>query len=102
MKDHPILILYSLGIIVSIGLFNVTGVAITKYASAAQRATVDTCRTLCIWAYAILIGQEHFDRFEFIGFLILVAGTLVYNEIVVIPIEAFRRNTRERLEQMEK
>jgi len=37
--------------IVSIANFNVFGVALTKYASAAQRATVDTTRTVVIWAF---------------------------------------------------
>lgn len=43
----------SLGIILSISSFNATGVSITKYASAAQRSTVDTCRTLFIWVISL-------------------------------------------------
>jgi hypothetical protein len=93
-KEHPILIGQSLGIIVSIGCFNATGVAITKYASAAQRSTVDTCRTLIIWFVSIFIGWEKFYWQELIGFLLLVGGTLVYNEIYVMPCEILNKNTK--------
>ena len=56
--DHPILIFQSLGIVCSIAMFNATGVATTKYASAPQRSTVDTSRTVIIWAVSVLTNQE--------------------------------------------
>lgn len=49
LANHWQLMVMSIGIILTISLFNWTGQAITKYASAAQRSTVDTCRTLFIW-----------------------------------------------------
>lgn len=55
MGDYPVLIAQSIGIIFSISCFNATGVAITKYASAAQRSTVDTCRTLLIWLISLML-----------------------------------------------
>jgi hypothetical protein len=96
-KEYPILIGQSLGIIVSIGCFNATGVAITKYASAAQRSTVDTSRTLIIWVVSIMIGWENFYWQELIGFLLLVMGTLVYNEIYILPCEILNKNTKKNL-----
>lgn len=86
--------MYSLFIIVSIACFNATGVAITKYATAAQRSTVDTSRTLLIWIFSLILGWESFLALELIGFILLVVGTLVYNEIVIIPIGFMSRNTR--------
>lgn len=94
MKDHPELIAMSIGIIFSIGCFNATGVTITKYASAAQRSTVDTCRTLCIWVISLIIGWEKFYWQELIGFFLLVCGTLVYNEIIMLPCELMNKNTK--------
>lgn len=88
------MIAMSLGIIVSIGCFNATGVAVTKYASAAQRSTVDTCRTLLIWVISLMLGWENFYWQELIGFILLVGGTLVYNEIVVLPCEILNKNTK--------
>jgi len=71
---------------------------ITKYASAAQRSTVDTCRTLVIWCVFLAAGKEHFLFGELIGFFVLVLGTLVYNEIIEIPIDFMSKNTKRNLE----
>ena len=94
MGEHPELIAQSLGIIVSIACFNACGVMVTKYASAAQRSTIDTCRTLLIWFVQIGRGKEDFLWAELGGFFLLVGGTLVYNEIVVLPIAFFSKNTK--------
>jgi hypothetical protein len=58
MKTYPIIIIYSFGIICSISMFNATGVSITKYAAASQRATIDTSRTLFIWIFSLLFLDE--------------------------------------------
>jgi len=87
--EHPVLIAQSIGIIISIACFNATGVAITKYASAAQRSTVDTCRTFLIWLISMIIGWEVFHALELVGFFMLVFGTIIYNEIYVLPIPLF-------------
>ena len=91
------LIVQSVGIVISIACFNATGVTITKYASASQRSTIDTSRTVLIWAIALMQHQEVFIWGEFIGFIFLVFGTLVYNEILVLPCNLFKRNTRKQL-----
>jgi hypothetical protein len=83
-------------------MFNSFGVMITKQASAAQRATIDSCRTLTIWIVFIILGKEKFSYGELVGFVLLVAGTLVYNEILEVPIDAFRRNTKRAIELREK
>ena len=75
---------------------------ITKYASAAQRSTVDTCRTLVIWCVFLAMGSEKFMVGELFGFFLLVLGTLVYNEIIEVPITAFNRNTKRNIELREK
>jgi hypothetical protein len=98
MGENPILIAQSIGIIISISCFNATGVAITKYASAAQRSTVDTCRTLLIWLISLALKSEKFDvPYSFgqlAGFVALVCGTLIYNEIWVLPCESLNKNTK--------
>lgn len=58
LGEFPALLLMSFGIVVSIAAFNATGVSITKYASAAQRSTIDTSRTLLIWIVSIALGNE--------------------------------------------
>lgn len=87
--------------IITIAGFNITGVMITKYASAAQRSTVDTCRTLVIWCLFLLMGKEKFLVGELFGFGLLVLGTLVYNEIIEIPLNFMKRNTKAAIDKRE-
>src|SRR6056300_900798 len=72
--DNPALIIESLGIMVSIACFNCFGIATTKYASAAQRSTIDTSRTLLIWICSCAFLGETFHWQSIPGFLMLVFG----------------------------
>lgn len=49
MANNPTLIWQTVISVCSIALFNSFGLATTKYASAAQRSTIDTSRTVVIW-----------------------------------------------------
>lgn len=40
------------------------------------------------------MGSEKFILGELFGFALLVAGTLVYNEIIEVPIDFMKRNTK--------
>lgn len=100
-QSNHILMYQSLCNIITIAGFNVTGVMITKYASAAQRSTVDTCRTLVIWCVFLALGKEKFLIGELFGFFLLVLGTLVYNEIIEIPLAFMNRNTKSSLAKRE-
>lgn len=99
MKANPTIIYLSIGMMFSIACFNVCGITTTKVASAAQRATIDTSRTLIIWIMSCLLGLEKFHWQAIFGFLFLVFGTLVYNEILVLPFWGLDHNTKEKLEQ---
>lgn len=100
MGQNPLIAVYGIGVIFSIAFFNAFGVAVTKYASAAQRSTIDTSRTLLIWIIFLIkpgAGHERFIWLELVGFIMLVAGTLIFNEIVVIPILGFNLYTKDAL-----
>ena len=56
--------------------------AVTKSLSGAARATIDACRTLFIWLYALHAGWESFHALEVVGFVVLISGTSLYNEII--------------------
>jgi drug/metabolite transporter (DMT)-like permease len=79
------LALLFLGFMLSISLFNFTGVTTTKKAGALARSTIDTSRTVLIWVFSIFVGWETFVWLQLVGFFFLVLGTLVYNEILKIP-----------------
>ena len=75
--------------VVSIALYNIVGINLTKLVSSTARAVVDTVRTVFIWLFFICFEpvpntRETFRILQFIGFCFLVFGTLVYNEILVI------------------
>ena len=94
---NPLIFGMNFGIICSIGSFNALGVAVTKNASAAQRSTIDTSRTVLIWLFFLIYpgeGHEVFDFLQLGGFIILVFGTLVYNEIIVLRFWGFDYNTK--------
>ena len=89
----------SVFICLSIACFNAFGVAVTKNASAAQRSTIDTSRTVLIWIFFMVVPiyGDYFESFKVLqlfGFLFLVFGTLVFNEILVLPCLKFDRYTR--------
>jgi hypothetical protein len=56
--------------------------AVTKSLSGAARATIDACRTLFIWLYALHAGWERFHLLQVVGFMVLISGTSLYNEIL--------------------
>jgi len=101
MAEKPTIILLSVGVMASIACFNVCGITTTKYASAAQRSTIDTSRTVVIWIASVALGLEEFYWQSIIGFVLLVFGTLLYNEIIVLPVMGFDENTKEALAKRE-
>jgi drug/metabolite transporter (DMT)-like permease len=60
MGDNPWIPTLSCMTIFSIAFFNSFGIAVTKYASAAQRSTIDTSRTFLIWFFSCILGLEKF------------------------------------------
>lgn len=75
-----------LAIAISISLFNFCGLAVTKTISATVRSIIDTCRSIGIWAFSLAFGWEVFNGLQLVGFIILVAGTFLFNDIWHYPI----------------
>ena len=59
-QTHKTLILEACLNMITFAGFNLTGLIVTKNASAAQRSTIDTCRTLIVWLVFLSLGQEKF------------------------------------------
>lgn len=88
--------------IFSIAFFNFSGQVIAQNVSSTARAIVDTLRTIIIWGFFMMPfvedkSRETFHFLQLIGFLILILGSLIYNEILVIPIFGFNRNLKKNL-----
>lgn len=68
--------------VLSIAFFNFFGLSVTKSLSGAARATIDAVRTLFIWLFSIAVGWETFTPLQVLGFIVLISGTSLYNEII--------------------
>jgi hypothetical protein len=107
MGDNLSLLFVYIGYIISIALYNIVGINLTKLVSSTARAVVDTVRTVFIWIFFLVFTpvegtEEKFFPLQLVGFLFLVAGTLVYNEIVPIPYFGLDYYTRDNIAKRDK
>ena len=86
--------------VLSIAFFNFSGLTISKYSSATSRTIVDTLRTVVVWTFFLVMPfvpedtKETFSWLQLLGFIILILGGLIYNEILVIKFWGFADNTK--------
>ena len=92
----------------SIAFFNFSGLTISKYSSATSRTIVDTARTILVWIFFLTMPfvpeetKETFSWLQLLGFVVLVIGGLIYNEILVLPFWGFANNTKEAIKKRKK
>jgi len=86
----------SILIMISIGGFNFFGLSVTRTISATSRSIIDTCRTLFIWIVSLGLGWETFKWLQVVGFVLLVYGTFMFNDLVRPPLRACLPSPRER------
>ena len=72
----------------------------TKYSTATTRAVVDTIRTFIIWFYFLMPFnqgnvREKFNLIQFTGFILLIIGNLIYNEIIGFNLDNNEKNKNE-------
>ena len=84
----------SILIMISIGGFNFFGLSVTKTVSATSRSTIDTCRTLFIWIVSLALHWETFKWLQILGFILLVYGTFLFNDVVGLPFMKCMRRRR--------
>ncbi|XP_063426229.1 solute carrier family 35 member F6-like [Mytilus trossulus] len=94
--SEPRLLVFCLLYLLSIAFYNYFGLAVTKSLTAVHRTLIDACRTILVWVVDLLIFYafdkdfgEPFDKtyglLQVDGFLFLLIGTALYNELVVVP-----------------
>ena len=83
LAHNPLLLTAFCGTAVSIAFFNFAGISVTKEMSATTRMVLDSMRTLIIWMVSIAVGWQHFYALQLLGFVILITGMCIYNDIVV-------------------
>jgi len=82
IKTIPQIWIPAIIMLFSISSFNFFGISVTKTVSATSRSTIDSCRTLFIWAISLYLGWESFSALQVVGFAMLVYGTFVFNGVV--------------------
>ena len=97
MGENPKILIVQLALMCSICCCLCFSMSVIKYASATQRTTVDTTRTLLVWVFflsytGIPNTHEKFDFIQLIGFMILITGSTMFNEILVIPFWGYNKN----------
>jgi drug/metabolite transporter (DMT)-like permease len=91
----------------SIAFFNFSGLTISKNVSSTARTIVDTMRTIVIWVFFLTMPfvpeetKETFSWLQLLGFSILILGSVIYNEILVIPFCGCAENTKEAIKKRE-
>ncbi|XP_041353589.1 solute carrier family 35 member F6-like [Gigantopelta aegis] len=87
------LLIFCLLYLVSIAFYNYFGLSVTKSLTAVHRTLIDACRTILVWA-ADLVTYYAFDKnfgepfdksyglLQVDGFLFLLIGTALYNQLV--------------------
>ncbi|TPX35627.1 hypothetical protein SeMB42_g04099 [Synchytrium endobioticum] len=76
------------------GIFGLLSLAI-MVPIVTSRSTIDTCRTLFIWMISLALGWENFKSLQVAGFLVLLYGTFVFNDVVRPPLALCREGGRE-------
>ncbi|KAK8377350.1 hypothetical protein O3P69_013763 [Scylla paramamosain] len=71
--------------IVSIAFFNFAGISVTKELSATTRMVLDSVRTFVIWVFTLIVQWETFQYLQPIGFIILMLGMMLYNDVIILP-----------------
>ena len=101
------LLFYLLLVIFSIAFFNFSGLAVAKYGSSTLRTIVNIMRTVIIWAFFLIMPfvpeetKEEFSWLQLLGFIIVLLGGAIYNEILVIPFCKFADYTKEGIKKRE-
>ncbi len=84
-QNNTWLVWLSIFLVILVALYNSIGVSLTKYASATLRCISGQLRIVVVWVFFLLTpssAQESFSFVQLFGFIVLVSGTLIYNEII--------------------
>ena len=98
VRENRTIAITSVLIMLSIGGFNFFGLSVTRSLSGTSRSMIDTCRTLFIWLVSLGLGWETFKWLQVVGFVLMVYGTFLFNDLVRPPLKAcIRREKRDAL-----
>jgi Permeases of the drug/metabolite transporter (DMT) superfamily len=89
---HNDLLFYIILGMISLGFLNFFGVSCTKYVSSLARSVVMITVPVVVWVYSLLFMDGKFYWLQLLGFIILVTGNFIYQEVLEIP--GMNQNTK--------
>ena len=82
------------------------GMVITKYVSSGSRVTLSQAKTIIIWGFFLIapaiVDMRVSETFSFLqlgGFIIMLLGIVLYNEILVLPFLGMNKYIKANLEK---
>lgn len=97
MGEKPVILIAIFFLIASIAVFNFAGVSVTKRLAATTRMVLDSVRTIIIWGFSIPLFGDKFIPLQIFGFIFLIFGMFIYNDIFFGPY--FRRHILPRMDE---
>lgn len=98
---NPLALLLLFLSVLFISGYNGFGITITKHMSATSRTTLKQTKIVLVWIFFLIypgLGHESFKPLQLVGFVVLIGGIILYNEIVVLPWFGFDKNTVKAIE----
>lgn len=84
--NSPLLLVATIGLIISIAFFNFAGLTVTQKMSATTRMVLDSVRTIFIWIISLSLGWQQFEPLQPVGYIILFVGTCIYYNLIFMPL----------------
>ena len=81
----PTLTLAFLGNIISIALFNLTGLSVTREVNATTRVVLESIRIVFVWIITLVFQWQMFNVYQAIGCTLVTIGTFIYCNVVLAP-----------------
>lgn len=81
--NNALLFMPIIGLMLSIAFYNYAGISLTKEINATTRMVLDSIRMIVVWVFALSVGWQTFHWMQIVGFIFLMAGMCVYNNIIV-------------------
>ncbi|KAJ3376344.1 hypothetical protein HDU92_000517 [Lobulomyces angularis] len=85
IMENPILLYTYLAIIILTAVFAVSGISVTRRISATSRSVIDSLRTVLVYIICLILQWETFNILQVFGFILILWGTLTYNNVINPP-----------------
>jgi len=82
LGNSSVLLVVAIGNVFSNALAYFFAIYIIKLDSATTKTVMNNLRAIVVWVVALAIHWETFQYLQLIGFVILIIGTIIYNEFL--------------------